>query len=267
MVPMNKKNVLVFVPVYNCQKQISRVLDQLEQDWVVGAVSAVIVVDNQSTDQTASVVAQRIQARGDKYIQLLRNSSNYGLGGSHKVAFQYAAEHGFEWLVVLHGDDQGSIVDFRPFIDRSKDLSIDAVLGSRFMRGASAPGYSRFRIFGNLVFNLVYSACLGRRIHDLGAGLNMYRVSSLRKQEYVKYPDNLTFNCVMLCSQVIKRDSIMFAPITWREDDQVSNVKLFRQSIQTLKIALAAFFRRGKFASSEHRQVKVAAYSWEVKNV
>ncbi|MNN00917.1 Undecaprenyl-phosphate mannosyltransferase [compost metagenome] len=264
---MNKKNVLVFVPAYNCQKQIVRVLDQLERAWVVGAVSRVIVVDNQSTDQTAQAVAERIRARGDDYIQLLRNDANYGLGGSHKVAFQYAAQHGFDWLVVLHGDDQGSVVDFQAVIEEGGLQDVDAILGSRFMPGASAPGYSKFRIFGNAVFNLIYSVCLGRRIRDLGAGLNMYRVASLRPQQYVRYPDNLTFNCVMLCSQVINQDAIVFVPITWREDDQVSNVKLVRQSLQTLRIALNALFRRRAFPVAEHRQKNIPAYTWKVENV
>jgi glycosyltransferase involved in cell wall biosynthesis len=255
---------LVFVPAYNCERQVLRVLAQLEEGWVRSFVSQVIVVDNGSTDATRHVVAEHARQCSDDYISLVINDANYGLGGSHKVAFQYAREQGFDWLVVLHGDDQGTIADFRGVIERPEALDVDAVLGSRFMRGSRSPGYSRFRILGNLVFNAIYSLCLRRRIHDLGAGLNMYRVARLRIDEVLRYPDNLTFNCVMLCSQVIRGDRIRFAPVSWREDDQVSNVKLVRQSFQTLGIALRAFVGREWFPAAEHRHQVIAGYSWKV---
>lgn len=260
---MNSK-ILVFVPSYNCEGQILRVLSQLEQPWVRNCVSKVIVVDNGSLDSTRCLVEKHTSNRQDNYISLITNDANYGLGGSHKVAFQYARKNGFDWIVVLHGDDQGNIADFREILERSASLEIDAVLGSRFMRESHSPGYSKFRVMGNFVFNVIYSLCLGRRIYDLGAGLNMYRVACLRIEEVLRYPDNLTFNCVMLCSQVIRGDRITFLPISWREDDQISNVKLLRQSFQTFKISMLAVFRRSSFASDEHRQNKISVYSWKV---
>jgi glycosyltransferase involved in cell wall biosynthesis len=259
-------NILIFVPVYNCEKQIVRVINQLEREWVLNLNVKVIIVDNQSTDNTANVVLDRIRQRDDRYIQLLINDVNYGLGGSHKVAFQYASQNNFKWLVVMHGDDQGSIDDFRLELNNLSETDADCILGSRFMRGSNVKGYSKFRIFGNLIFNIIYSLCLRSFIFDLGSGLNIYRVSAMKKDQYIKFPDNLTFNCVMLASNVINNDKVVFVPISWREEDQVSNVKLFRQSLQTLRIALRALFRRNKFVNSEHRRDNVLSYSWRVRN-
>jgi hypothetical protein len=101
----------------------------------------------------------------------------------------------------------------------------------------------------------------------MGSGLNMYRVASLREEQYLQYPDGQTFNNVMVCAQVIEKDVIEFVPITWREDDQVSNVKLLQQSFQTLKIPLFALFSRDVFPMAEHRRVKVEAYKWAVQDV
>lgn len=258
------KNVLIFVPAYNCEKQIGRVIDQLEQSWIMNSNAKVIIVDNNSTDDTVKVVLNRIHERNDKYIELIINDSNYGLGGSHKVAFQYASIHKYEWIIVLHGDDQGSIVDLKGEILALSQSNADCILGSRFMRGAFINGYSRFRIFGNIIFNLIYSICLRSVVFDLGSGLNIYRVSKLRGEQYLRFPDGLTFNCVMLCSNIINQDKVNFVPISWREDDQVSNVRLIRQSIHTLKIAIGALFYRSKFLSIEHRQVVIPKYTWRV---
>ncbi|KAB2702072.1 glycosyltransferase family 2 protein [Brucella lupini] len=259
--------VLLFIPAYNCEKQIGRVLAQVEAEWCQSVVGRVIVVNNRSTDRTGEVVADHIRARGDNYVQLLLNNENYGLGGSHKVAFQYAVQEGYDWLVVLHGDDQGSVADFRSVLLQRDSLREDAVLGSRFMSGSQTPGYSRFRIFGNHLFNLLYSLCVFRPIRDLGAGLNLYRVSSLKDKSFQNYPDNLTFNCVMVCAQAISGDQLLFEPISWREDDQISNVKMVRQSIQTLKIALSALFQRRSFLKRDHRSKAVNNYGWQVIDV
>lgn len=259
--------VLLFIPAYNCEKQIGRVLAQVGAEWCQSVVDQVIVVNNRSTDRTGEVVADHIRGRGDNYVQLLLNNDNYGLGGSHKVAIQYAIQEGYDWIVVLHGDDQGSVADFRSVLLQRDSLSEDAVLGSRFMSGSQTPGYSRFRIFGNHVFNLLYSLCVFRSIKDLGAGLNLYRVSSLKGKSFQNYPDNLTFNCVMVCAQAIDGDQLRFEPISWREDDQVSNVKMIRQSIQTLKIALSALFQRRSFLKRDHRSKTVNSYGWEVIDV
>ena len=107
---------LLFIPAYNCEKQVPRVLDQLLDPKVSGFVSETIVVNNRSTDGTEAAVLAWMAAHPNTPVRLLRNNENYGLGGSHKVAFQYAVRHGYDYLVVLHGDDQGDARDLYPLI-------------------------------------------------------------------------------------------------------------------------------------------------------
>ena len=47
---------LLFIPAYNCEKQVPRVLDQLLDPKVSGFVSETIVVNNRSTDGTEAAV-------------------------------------------------------------------------------------------------------------------------------------------------------------------------------------------------------------------
>lgn len=51
-------------------------------------------------------------------VKLLRKDKNYGLGGSHKVSFNYAIENGFDYVIVLHGDDQGHISNLVPYLKK-----------------------------------------------------------------------------------------------------------------------------------------------------
>ena len=107
---------LLFIPMYNCEKQITRVLNQLTPE-VCNYITEVIIVNNRSTDNGEEAIENYLESRntGTK-VKLIRNQSNYGLGGSHKVAFQYAIDHDFDYVIVLHGDDQGNIRDLVPYL-------------------------------------------------------------------------------------------------------------------------------------------------------
>ena len=138
------------------------------------------------------------------------------------------------------------------------------MLGSRFSIKSKLIGYSKFRIFGNMVFNMVFSTLLCKKITDLGAGLNIYSTKMLESKFYFKFKDNLTFNCYMLLAAKAYKQNIKFFPISWREEDQVSNVKMFSQAMNTLKLVLKYFFQRKKYLQSEHRDKIYEEYTHQL---
>ena len=253
--------ILLFIPMYNCEKQIVRVLDQINEKNEK-FLSGIIIVNNRSTDNGEEAAINYIKKRKFKIpVTLLRNDENYNLGGSHKVAFNYAVKNKYDYLIVLHGDDQGNFNDIVPVLESEEYKKHDCMLGSRFMKGSKLGGYSKFRTFGNIVYNIMFTVFLGKIIKDLGSGLNMYSTKMLKEDFYHKYPDRLTFNCYMLLAAKQYKHNIKFFPITWREDDQVSNVKMFSQAMITIKLVLAYFFKRGKYLNSELREKPIKKYT------
>ncbi len=253
--------ILLFIPMYNCEKQIPRVLDQLT-DEVISYLSEVIIINNQSTDQGEQVVWQYLTSHSLSVpVSLLRNDQNYGLGGSHKVAFDYAIKNKFDYVIVLHGDDQGEISNILPYLRNREYEKYDCFLGARFMRGSRLQGYSKFRTFGNMVYDLLFSIGCGYRIYDLGSGLNMYKVDILKNKFYLKYKDNLIFNYCMVMGSSYYRHKVRFFPIVWREDDQVSNVKMLNQAVTVLKLLGAFVVNKKRFVASEHRDRVISGYS------
>lgn len=258
---MKKEKILVFIPAYNCSSQIARVLMQFKE--VDGIFSEILIVDNRSTDTT---IASAVTAAAllTLPVTIVKNNNNYGLGGSHKVAFSYAIDHGFDYVVVLHGDDQGNIQDLLPHLRSGEHRNHDCLLGARFMTGSQLHGYSHFRTFGNFVFNTLFSIAAGRRLHDLGSGLNLYKVENLREGGYLGFENNLTFNYSMILASVGWKWNIKFFPISWREDDQISNVKLVNQSMQVMAILLRYMLRRKEFFSGNFSGRARDAYGYEV---
>jgi len=249
--PARAERILLFIPAYNCAPQIPRVIAQLTPE-IRALLSEVIIVDNRSTDGGPKAAETALGGASDIPVRILLNDANYGLGGSHKVAFNHALAGGFDYCVVLHGDDQGAIADLAPLLRSGAHREVDCLLGGRFMRGSRLRGYSAFRTFGNRVFNLIYAVACGHTVHDLGAGLNLYATSALASRSYLRNPDDLTFNYYMLLRSVAERWRIGFFPIEWREDDQVSNVKLVRQAMRVLGAAAAYAVRRRQFLAADH---------------
>lgn len=251
---MKKDRILVFIPMYNCEPQITRVLDQFNGE-IVHYIEEIIIVNNRSTDNGEQTAINYTQQIKNVKVKVLRNDNNYGLGGSHKVAFNYALDNQFDYVIVLHGDDQGNIHDILPLLKSKEYQRFDCYLGARFMKGSKLGGYSKFRTFGNRVYNWVFTIATGKKIYDLGAGLNIYKTEMLKSRFYLKFSDNLIFNCYMLLANATYKLNVKFFPISWREDDQISNVRLFSQALRTLKIAAFYFlsFKKKNFLSKDFR--------------
>ena len=262
MLKMNK--TLLFIPMYNCEKQIVRVLDQLTPE-ICNYISEVIIVNNRSTDHGEDAVIQYLsEKRIQTKVKLLRNNENYGLGGSHKVAFNYAIDNGFDYVIVLHGDDQGNIQDLVPYLKNREAYRYDSFLGSRFEKRSKLVNYSAFRIFGNHVFNLLMSIVLRKRITDLGSGLNMYRVDYLRSKFYLRFINSLTFNVYMLMYGVYAKSNFKFFALEWREEDQIRNAKFIKQSKEILKLANAYCIHAKNLFSAEKNEYSRMRYEYSL---
>ncbi len=255
---MDKEKILLFIPAYNCEKQVVRVLEQLGPAELA-FIDKIIVVNNRSTDKTEEAVLDFMHAHASMPVTLLRNRENYGLGGSHKVAFDYAIEHGYDYVIVLHGDDQGNLSDLIPVLGKGYYRKHDCILGARFMPGSKLEGYSAIRTIGNIVYDFLFAFVLRRRIYDLGSGLNMYSVKMLKSRFYEKFRDDLMFNYLMIMASEYYGHDIKFYPISWREDDQVSNVKMADQAVKVLGM-LKDYYKDPSVITSEYREKIIEAY-------
>lgn len=257
---MKNNKILLFIPIYNCEKQISRVLAQIDKE-VVPYIEEVIIVNNLSTDKSEEVIVEYLKSNAVACkVSLLRNKENYSLGGSHKVAFDYAMKNSFDYVIVLHGDDQGDIHDALPYIKNAAIEKYDSLLGSRFEKDSILKNYSRFRIFGNHVMNKFISLLAKHRMTDLGSGLNIYKTEYLQSKFYLTFPNNLTFNVYMLLYGLYVRSKFDFFPLTWKEEDQVSNAKLISQTREIVGLVLKYFTNSKKLFSTQENKFSRIKY-------
>lgn len=259
--------IFVLIPCYRCEKQIPRVLMQLDVSMAPW-VKEVAVIDNCSPDASREAAIKTMKsmssfaAKHNITFTVLKNNQNFGLGGSHKSGFAYALEKKYTHVIIIHGDDQADMRELIPLLKKGLHHQYHALLGGRFMPGSVlGSGYGWFRRTGNAVFNLLFSALGGKRTWDMGSGLNLYRADLLAAGDHLFAADNLTFHCYYLLRMFDNQRHLHYFPITWREEDQVSNAKLFKQSWEIFKILLHFRFSRAKFLSGWYGAHKPSHYS------
>jgi dolichol-phosphate mannosyltransferase len=236
---MHRKTLLA-VPAYNCEKQITRVLTAVYQDSLLfSKIDQIIIFNNRSTDQTSEAAANFIAENAlENKILAVTNNSNYGLGGTHKLAIQWALKNDFTNIIFLHGDDQANVQDVHA-VFKMFDTNTSAVLGARFMKNSKLIGYSKLRIAGNIVLNCLYTLVTQQRVFDIGSGLNGFKTDIFSKIDYLNFSDHFTFNIDLLLEIIRTRIPYVYTPITWKEVDQVSNARNFKvaaKAIETLII-------------------------------
>tara|TARA_R110000868_G_scaffold55424_3_gene172293 strand:- start:8522 stop:9274 length:753 start_codon:yes stop_codon:yes gene_type:complete len=230
-------SVAVFIPSYNCEEQIVRVLEQIKQTDL-----PIYFIDNSSKDSGAMLIRDFCHERPK--CKLILHSENYGLGGSFKTAIEIANKYNHDWIIWFHGDDQATLKDCLPLVDGLSSLpQVDAYLGARFMPSSRRLNYSRLREFGNRFFNLLCSLVVRRRVYDIGSGLNIYRTSSLNRLRVEEWPNHIAFDMNLLFHYVSSSRHLFF-PISWREVDQVSNAKNFAVGVDVLKSIIVWIMRK-----------------------
>lgn len=246
--------VLVAIPCYNCAKQISRVYNSLNK-LKLKLHFDTIFIDNQSQDNTKDSIQSSVKNAKDPHSKLLINESNYGLGGSHKVAFSYAIDNDYDFVVMLHGDDQASSEDIPFLLGHAKEGST-SVLGSRFMKKSRRVGYQKSRTVGNMILNIIFTCVTLKKTLDLGSGLNIFKVSDLKKIDFKNLSDSFNFNVELLLSIYEYKINYKFLPISWTETDQISNAKNFDVAIKMLK----SLFRWRLFFHKKTKNLKSYTY-------
>jgi hypothetical protein len=103
-----------------------------------------------------------------------------------------------------------------------------------------------------------------RKISDLGSGLNLYSCEFLAESFIYSCRDDLTFNNEFLLSEPQPVKPEAYVPISWIEDDQISNAKVMRQGIRTLWLAFGYGILGWQTQVVESREAEYGPNTFEI---
>jgi glycosyltransferase involved in cell wall biosynthesis len=160
-----QSDTLVFIPAWNEEDNLPAVLDELHAGL---PQSAVLVVDDGSTDSTADVA----RANG---AQVVSFGENRGLQEGIAAGYAYADSHGYEYVGRVDADGQHPVDELARLLEIVRDGRADVAVGSRF---ATGDGYAEYRYepsasrrLGTSVLRRAMRAALGRPFHDATSGM------------------------------------------------------------------------------------------------
>ncbi len=119
------------MPTYNEAESIESVVRRV---FEAGDEFAILVVDDNSPDGTATIVRRLAQSHGDR-IHLLERTGKLGLGTAYVAGFRYALEHEFEYICEMDADRSHDPMDLPRLVEPARAGTADLVIGSRYIDG------------------------------------------------------------------------------------------------------------------------------------
>jgi glycosyltransferase involved in cell wall biosynthesis len=139
---MAATTVSVIVPVFNEERTVVPILEEVARQRVDGVAFEVVVVDDGSSDGTA----ERLLARPDLYHRLVRRPINGGKGAAVRDGLKAAAG---DFVLFQDADLEYHPSDYATLLAPVLDFGADLVVGSRFL----APRFTRVFYFWHQVGN------------------------------------------------------------------------------------------------------------------
>ena len=150
---------LVIIPAHNEAANLGQVLAEIA---ALKLPLDVLVVDDNSTDETVSVALQagaRVQ----------RLPCKLGYGGAVQAGFKYAVHYGYDFAVLMDADGQHAASSILALLRAVQEREADLALGSRFL-GRMEYRADFVRRVGMSFFSRLVSRIAGRRITDPTSG-------------------------------------------------------------------------------------------------
>jgi glycosyltransferase involved in cell wall biosynthesis len=204
---VNCTKTLIIIPAHNEASNIGQVLAEIDDTKAKLAIVSpqataivspqatatvspettidVLVVDDRSTDETASVAARA----GARVLQL---PNNLGYGGAVQAGFRYAVHYGYDFGVLMDADGQHAASCIGDLLHVVQSGEADVALGSRFL-GRMEYKTTFAKRLGMSFFRTVVSHLTGWRITDPTSGfqaLNHDTMAFFATDNYpVDFPD------------------------------------------------------------------------------
>lgn len=215
----------VLVVAYNAESTLHWVLDRIPDD-LRAQLAEVLVMDDHSTDATFDVAHRYVAAGTDVPITVVRHDRNLGYGGNQKAGYRYAIDHGWDVVVLLHGDGQYAPEKMGDLLAPITDGDADAVFGSRMLDrgGALRGGMPRYKYVGNRILTTAQNAITGARLSEWHSGYRAYRVAALADLPFVSNSDDFDFDTEIILQLLGARKRIVEVPIPTYYGDEISRV-------------------------------------------
>lgn len=215
------KKVAVVLPAYNAEKT----LEQTYREIPLEVVDEVILVDDNSTDQTIEVG----KALGIQHI--IKHERNKGYGGNQKTCYNKALSLGADIVVMLHPDYQYTPKLLMAMISIIGNDVYPVVLGSRILGGGALKGgMPVYKYIFNRMLTLTQNILLGEKLSEYHTGYRAFSKEVLTSIKFTNNSDDFVFDNQMLSQIFYKGFQIAEVTCPTKYFEEASSIN-FRRSM------------------------------------
>ncbi len=161
---------LVIIPTYNEKENIEAIIRRVSS---LKEGFDVLVIDDASPDGTASIVRgimDELQGR----VFIISRSGKLGLGTAYLTGFEWALEHGYDYIFEMDADFSHDPGDLPRLYEACAKDGADMAIGSRYCHGISVINWPIGRIIMSYYASVYVRKMLGMKIYDSTAGFVCY---------------------------------------------------------------------------------------------
>lgn len=228
----NSLKCCVIIPTYNNQNTLKRVVD-----GVLKITDKVIIVNDGSTDDTKSILAQY------KDVEQIHFKKNIGKGFALRKGFEKALDLDYSHAITIDSDGQHYPEDILLFLEFMKDQPETLVIGSRDMNQEGVPNKSSF---GNKFSNFWFWFETGVSLKDTQSGFRLYPIKKIPKSWFTK---KFEFEIEVIVRSAWKGINVCNIPIQIKYDpeERVSHFRPFKDFsrisvLNTVLVLIALFY-------------------------
>ena len=164
------KNVVIF-PTYNERENIERIIRKV---FLLPREFHILVVDDGSPDGTALIVKHLQDEYPDKLFMLER-SGKQGLGTAYIAGFEWALEHGYDYVFEMDADFSHNPDDLTRLHDACVNDGADLAIGSRYITGVNVVNWPMSRVLMSYCASKYVRFITRMKVRDTTAGFKCYR--------------------------------------------------------------------------------------------
>ncbi|MFM7080199.1 MAG: DUF2062 domain-containing protein, partial [Bacteroidota bacterium] len=206
--------VCVLIPSFNNEKTLAGVVQ-----GVLSQTKHVIVVNDGSTDSTASILA------GFRNIQVVSHTRNLGKGRALRTGFKHALALGYDYAITIDSDGQHDPRDIPKFMEYVATNGPCLIIGARNMEQESVPTKSSF---GNKFSNFWFFVETGIRLEDTQSGFRLYPIRKLEHARFFTSKFEFEIEVIVRAAwQHIPVKSIPVSVIYFKGAERVSHFRPF----------------------------------------
>ncbi|MBV8450611.1 MAG: glycosyltransferase family 2 protein, partial [Hyphomicrobiales bacterium] len=244
---MAKPRLLVLIVAYYAERTIEKVVRRIPRSLLDVYEVEILIIDDASNDATfAASLGVSKQVDLPFKVTVLFNPINQGYGGNQKIGYQYAIQHRFDFVALLHGDGQYAPEMLAALTEPLRQGESDAVFGSRMLvpKEALKGGMPRYKYYGNRILTRVQNWLLHTSLSEFHSGYRVYAVDALRSIPFERNSNVFHFDTEIIIQLVIASKRIMEIAIPTYYGDEICRVDGIRYAADVIKTSLQAWCQK-----------------------